>query len=196
MLAAVNFSESTVSRTCQCRGRKMFFPSFPFCFMHTGSGSHCLLTNVGNAMPGCTSPHSEVQRCAQVHRKAFGRQGSRCHFNSYFLPSLPCVRFNSMGGGNSAGFGGTLVCRPHWAETQLLLSFHPLKPTHCNLLYSWLKGNIHDANRWQKESILDPRSAQIYTEFIILQLTWKGFWMLRLFIQFLFLYLMQSWSYS
>lgn len=113
MLAAVNFSESTVSRTCQCRGRKMFFPSFPFCFMHTDSGSHCLLTNVGNAMPGCTSPHSEVQRCVQVHRKAFGRQGSRCHFNSYFLPSLPCVRFNSMGGGNSAGFGGTLVCRPH-----------------------------------------------------------------------------------
>lgn len=134
----------------------------------------------------------------------------------YELPDRPCrwiniheqpqrhlllktsVILSSLEEGNSTDSVGVPpgLCRSLRAETRSLLSFPPSKPSHCNLLYSWLKSNIHYANYWQKEIILYPRSAQIYTEFIILQLVWKGFWMLRLFIQFLFLYLMHSWSYN
>lgn len=134
----------------------------------------------------------------------------------YELPDRPCrwiniheqpqrhlllktsVILSSLEEGNSTDSVGVPpgLCRSLRAETRSLLSIPPSKPSHCNLLYSWLKSNIHYANYWQKEIILYPRSAQIYTEFIILQLAWKGFWMLRLFIQFLFLYLMHSWSYN
>lgn len=45
---------------------KHFSPPFHACFMHTGSGSHCLLTGVGNVMPGCPK-HKGVPRFTGKH---------------------------------------------------------------------------------------------------------------------------------